>query len=93
MFLPVALPAAPPMWIWSYSSARNFSSDTEDPPAQTSFVLPAALTASLRSSADAAPSFLGALTLTKSLPRHAATPAAPAIKCGSFSSLTALPRG
>ena len=33
------------------------------------------------------------MTLAKSAPIHAATPAAPEMSCGSFSSATALPRG
>ena len=44
--------------------------------------------------ADDAPSAgAGGLTLTKSAPRQRATPAAPAMRSGSFSAVTALPRG
>ena len=35
----------------------------------------------------------GGFTFTKSAPRHSATPAAPAMRAGAFSSATALPRG
>ena len=35
MLRPVALPSAPPAWIWSHSCVRNVSASTVEPPAHT----------------------------------------------------------
>ena len=94
MLRPVALPSAPPTWIWSYSWVRKVSASTVEPPAHTRPVRPAAVEATFSASAGVRPSSgFGGFTFTKSAPRQRATPAAPAMRSGSFSAVTALPRG